>query len=105
MLHVDISHFWKYHKVNVVTLHNMLEERRLILFVCTLFVLQVRWREKMRKFLDDVGSSSDDEGERQGQEKERGEEEREKKEIADLEVRIERLKALEAAEEKRLELY
>ena len=56
----------------------------------------------MRRFLDEVGSSSD-EGEREGQEGERGgeEEDKEEREMAGIEARIEKLKELEAAEEKR----
>ena len=56
----------------------------------------------MRKFLDDVESSSD-EGEQEGQEGEgEGEaEDKEEREMADIDARIEKLKQLEAAEEKR----
>jgi AdoMet-dependent rRNA methyltransferase SPB1 len=60
----------------------------------------VRWREKMRQFLDEVGSSGD-EGEREGQEEDGGAEDEEEREMAGIEARIEKLKQLEAAEEKR----
>ena len=58
----------------------------------------------MRKFLDEVGSSSDEE-ERQGQggeggDVERGEAEQDQS-MAKVEAQIQRLKDLEAAEEKR----
>ena len=54
----------------------------------------------MRKFLDEAGSSSD-EGEREGQEEDGGAEDEEEREMAGIEARIEKLKQLEAAEEKR----
>ena len=55
----------------------------------------------MRKFLDEVGASSD-EGEREGQEGEGGTEgEPEDKSMANIDARIERLREQEAAEEKR----
>ena len=54
----------------------------------------------MRQFLDEVGSSGD-EGEREGQEEDGGAEDEEEREMAGIEARIEKLKQLEAAEEKR----
>ena len=55
----------------------------------------------MRRFLDEAGSS-DDEVEREGQKgEEKGVEDREEREMADIEARVEKLKQLEAAEEKR----
>ena len=49
----------------------------------------------MRKFLDEAGGSDEGEGE------EKGEEEKGDMSMADIDARIEKLKDLEAAEEKR----
>ena len=76
----------------------------LCLCVCLCVCLQVKWRGKMRKFLEEVGSSDEEEKVKEEKGKEVGKEE-EVDEMMNIDSRIEELQKLEAAEARRCTMY